>query len=314
MSIVILDALTLGNSSLEGIKKLGKLAVYPTTAKNEVLKRAKDAEIIITNKVVLDAAILAKLKKLKLICVSATGMNNIDLEAAKKLKIEVKNVAGYSTDSVAQHTLMLALNWLGKLNYYDKFCKKGKWAQNNIFCHISDKNELYELNKKSWGIIGLGSIGKKVAQIASAFGASVAYYSTSGKNSDKNFKQEKSLENLLKNSDIISIHAPLNEKTKNLISKKELKLLKPNALLINVGRGGIVNEADLAKALLERDFYFASDVLEIEPMVKNHPLLNKKLRKKILLTPHIAWAYKESRARLIAGVEKNIKDFLKKIN
>ncbi|RAX54649.1 hydroxyacid dehydrogenase [Helicobacter sp. 16-1353] len=312
MNIVILDAKTLGNSNLDGIAKLGKISIYQTTNQKDVIKKAKDADIILTNKVILDANTLKKLPNLKLICVTATGMNNIDLEAAKKLKIEVKNVANYSTQAVAQHTLMFALNLLGKQNYYDKYVKKGKWAKNDIFTYICSKNELYELENKNWGIIGFGNIGQKVAQLAQAFGANVKYYSTSGKNVVKGWEQEENLQELLKNSDIISIHAPLNEKTKNLITKKELSLLKKDAILINMGRGGIVNEKDLAKVIKKKDFYFACDVLEVEPMAKNHPFLDKKIQNKLLLTPHIAWAYKEARKRLLEGIQNNIKTFIDK--
>ena len=312
MNIVLLDAKTLGSSNLHGIAKLGRFSIYQTTYKKDIVNRAKDADIILTNKVILDSAILAKLPKLKLICITATGMNNVDLDAAKKLKIEVKNVANYSTATVAQHTMACVLNLIAKMDYYDKFVKKGKWTKSDSFNHISDYHELYELQGKVWGIIGLGNIGKAVANLAKAFGANVVYYSTSGANRNKSFKEEKDLKSLFKNCDIVSIHAPLNEKTKNLVTKKELNLLKKDAILANMGRGGIVNEVDLANALKKKDFYFATDVLEVEPMTKNHPLLNKKIRDKIILTPHIAWAYKESRERLIKGVEDNIKAFLKK--
>lgn len=310
MNIVLLDAQTLGNSSLRGIMQLGRFSSYQTTYKKDIIKRAKDADIILTNKVVLDGAILSKLPKLKLICITATGMNNVDLEAAKKLKIEVKNVANYSTATVAQHTMACVLGLMAKMNYYDSFVKKGKWAKCATFDYINAYYELYEMHGKKWGIIGFGNIGKAVANLAKAFGAEVVYYSTSGKNNDKKFHQEKDLKNLFKTCDIISIHAPLNDKTNNLITKKELRLLKKDAILANMGRGGIVNEVDLANTLKKKDFYFAADVLEVEPMIKKHPLLNKKIRDKIILTPHIAWAYKESRDRLIKGVEENIRAFL----
>lgn len=312
MNIVILDALTLGNTSLKGIEKLGKLTIYQTTSNNNIIKRAKDADVILVNKVVLDSSILKNLPNLKLICITATGMNNIDLEVAKSLNIEVKNVANYSTQAVTQHTFMLVLSMLGKLRYYDKYTMKGKWCKSNIFCHLDSAFEIYELQGKNWGIIGLGTIGKQVASVAKAFGANVCYYSTSGKNNSSEFKQENSLQALLKNCDIISIHAPLNENTKNLITKKELKMLKNDAILVNVGRGGIVNEKDLVKVLKERNFYFATDVLETEPMLKDHPLLDKKIKDKVLITPHYAWAYKETRERLIKGVEENIKNFINK--
>ena len=234
------------------------------------------------------------------------------MECAKKLNIEVKNVANYSTQSVAQHTLMMVLNLLAKQSYYDDFVKSGKWAESSVFTHIDKDFELYDLENKIWSIIGFGNIGQKVAKLASAFGADVKYYSTSGKNANADFERIENLQDLLKNSDIITIHAPLNEKTKNLITKKELDLLKKDAILVNVGRGGIVNENDVANALNYSDFYYGCDVLEIEPMIKNHPFLDKSIQHKLLLSPHIAWAYKESRKRLIAGVEKNIKDFINK--
>lgn len=311
MNIVLLDAETLGNSDLSAIEKLGRFSSYQVTHKKDIVKRAKDADIILTNKVVLDGETLSKLPNLKLICITATGMNNVDLATAKKLKIAVKNVANYSTSTVAQHTLACVLNLMAKMSYYDNFCKKGKWSKSAVFTHISDNFELYSLEDKTWGIIGFGNIGKAVANLAKSFGVKIMYFSTSGANNDKKFTQEKSLANLFKTCDIITIHAPLNDKTKNLITKKELKSLKKDAILANMGRGGIINEADLASALKNGDFYFATDVLEVEPMAKKHPLLDKKLRHKILLTPHIAWAYKESRVRLIKGIEDNIKQFLK---
>lgn len=312
MNIVLLDAKTLGDDTLDSIAKLGNFKSYQTTKPNEILERSINADIILTNKVVLNKDILEKLPNLKLICITATGMNNIDLECAKKLNIEVKNVANYSTQAVAQHTLMLALSLIGKQNYYDEFVKNGHWANSEIFTHINSNFELYELENKNWGIIGFGNIGQRVANIVKEFGANVKYYSTSGKNANANFSREESLEVLLKNSDIISIHAPLNDATKNLITKKELSLLKKDAILINVGRGGIVNENDIASMLKERDFYYGCDVLEREPMIQNHPFLDKTIQHKLLITPHIAWAYKETRARLLKGVEENIKNFINK--
>lgn len=310
MDIVILDRATLGETNINNIKKLGKVKVYETTPKEEIVNRSKDASIIITNKAILTRDILEKLPKLKLICIAATGTNNIDLQAAKEFNIYVKNVAGYSTDSVTQHTIMCALNFLGQLHYYDNYVKNKEWTKSNIFCHFKDGIEMFNLKDKQWGIIGLGTIGKSVAKIAKAFGANVSYFSTSGNNYSNEFKKIDTLENLIINSNIISIHASLNEKTKNLITKKELKLLKNNAILINMGRGGIVNETDVADIISKRDFYFATDVLEQEPMIDNHPLLNKSIQNKIIITPHIAWAYKESREKLINNLENNIKEFM----
>lgn len=309
--IVFLDGLTLGKHSLqEQLKAINPhfhYTEYPITAPNEVLERCKGVEIILTNKVVLDRATLAALKDtLKLVCITATGMNNIDLEAASEFGIVVKNVAGYSTQSVAQHTLMMALALSGKLSFYDAYCKSGEYARNLLFTNLAYPLSL--INDKKWGIIGLGSIGERVAELASAFGAEVSYYSTSGKNNSAKYPK-KNLESLLKESQIISIHAPLNASTQNLLNASNLGLLQKGAILINVGRGGIVNEEDLAKELKKREIYAGVDVFAKEPMEQNHPLLDKEISNKLVLTPHNAWGYEESKEILIDGILKNIISF-----
>lgn len=305
--IVLLDAKTLGNFNHDIFSKFGEFKSYDTTEPDEVVNKCMEAEIVVTNKVVLNREILQQLKNLKLICITATGTNNIDLNATKELGIIVKNASSYSTKSVAQHTLMFALAFLGKLLYYDNYVKSGEWCKSDIFCDIS--NPIFDLDSKEWGIIGFGTIGREVARLASAFGARVSYYSTSGKNNDKSFSS-KSLNDLLRDSDIISVHAPLNQDTKDLIKLKELELLKENAILLNLGRGGIVNENDLKIMLDSKNFFFGSDVLENEPMLKEHPLLKIANKNKIILTPHVAWAYSNSKSKLLEIVEKNIKDFI----
>ncbi len=300
MKIVILDADTLGECNLGAINALGEVTSYGFSAPNEVLNRCKGAEVVLTNKVVLDETILSQLSDLKLICITATGMNNVDLDFAAKKGIIVKNVAGYSTDSVAQHTLSIALSLLARLNYYDEYCKSGAWSKSPIFVHIN--GGLREIKDLKWGIIGFGSIGQRVAHLARAFDAQVSYY------------ERKSLESLLSGSDIISIHAPLNPQTKNLLNRTNLHLLKDGALLINVGRGGIVNEEDIAEILKSKDMYFGADVLETEPMRVNHPFLNPSITHKLLLTPHTAWAYDKARERLIALTAKNIQDYVEQKN
>ncbi len=307
MKIVLLDAMTLGDVDLSSFNLLGDFQAYATTQPQEVLDRIKNAHIVLTNKVVLNRDTLQQAKNLKLIAITATGTNIIDMDAAKELNIEVKNVAGYSTKSVAQHTLTMALMLLSQITYYDSYCKKGAWAQSKIFTHIA--GGLNGIENKSWGIIGLGEIGREVARLASAFGAQVSYTSISG-NAQNTIYKIKDLQTLLKESDIISIHSPLTPKTHNLITKNELALLKDKAILINSGRGGIVNENDLANELKKRVLYFGSDVLEIEPMTINHPFLNPEIQDKILLTPHIAWAYGESKSTLIKKVYENIKNFI----
>jgi glycerate dehydrogenase len=246
--------------------------------------------------------------RLKLICIAATGMNNVDLDYAMNKNIPVKNVSGYSTDSVTQSTFAMLFYLMNHLQYYDEYVKSGSYTQSPIFTHHG--REFYELKNKTFGIIGLGTIGKTVAKIASSFSCRVVYYSTSGNNRNADYERV-SLETLLKSSDLISIHAPLNENTENLIGLKELTMMKRTAILINAGRGGIVSEKDLAAALDEDLIYGAGlDVLEKEPIDKGNPLLSIKNREKLLITPHIAWASLESRTLLMDKVYDNIKDYL----
>lgn len=309
MKIVLLDALTLGNTDINELKKLGDFTSYENTQYDEIPSRLTDAQIAITNKVPFDKNTLDAIPSIKLIAISATGTNIIDMEYAKKKGILVKNVAGYSTRSVAQHTLTMALNFLSRIQDYDAYCKSGDWVRSPIYTHLA--GGLADIHGKSWGILGLGNIGKEVAKYAKSLGANVSYTSVSG------IKQEveysiKDLPTLLKTSDIISIHSPLTPKTHNLIDASLLSLLKPGAILLNAGRGGIVNEIDCAKALQTQDFYYGTDVLEKEPMTPNHPFLDPKISHKLLLTPHVAWAYTNSRKLLIQGVVKNIQEFIQK--
>ncbi|WP_163533131.1 D-2-hydroxyacid dehydrogenase [Helicobacter suis] len=305
---VVLEALSLGRKNkLDALAEFVELISYPGTSQDLVLERCKDAEIVILNKVPLDGQTLKSLPKLKCICITATGTNMIDHAVAKELGIQIKNVAGYSTHSVTMHTFALALSLLSNMAYYDHYCKSGEYCKSEIFTHFN--KDLISLENRQWGIIGLGAIGKNVARIAKSFGAHVSYTSTSGRNSDNTYPQ-KPLETLLQESDVISIHAPLNDQTHNLIRTKELKLLKERAILINVGRGGIVNEEEVARALKEQNFYYATDVLEKEPMVANHPFLDKSIQSKLLLTPHIAWGYGDSIKKLIIATIENVKEYL----
>jgi glycerate dehydrogenase len=309
MKIVLLDAQTLGkDADLSAFYKLGEFNVYQTTQDSEKFDRVKDADIVITNKVVFDREFLEKLPNLKLIALTATGMNNVDLQAAKEFGVIIKNVEGYSTKSVAQHTFALALSLVGRLGFYEQYVKSGKWQKSEIFTNL-DK-PFFELYGKRWGIIGLGAIGRQTAKIARAFGMKVAYYSTSGVQRDERYPSL-SLKELLKISDIISVHASLNEKTKNLISEREFDLMKQDAIIINVGRGGIVNEKALKEAIESKKIYAASDVLEIEPMQKESYLANLKQKERYIITPHVAWGSVEARKRLMKAVYKNIKIFIK---
>jgi len=310
MHIVLLDAKTLGKDLDLGIlEKFGTLTTYETTAEEQTLERIKIADIIITNKVVITANMMEKTPKLKLICIAATGMNNVDLDAAKVNNILVKNVIGYSTKSVVQHTFAMTLYLLEQMAYYDTTVKDGSWGRSKLFTDVS--RPFYEISGKKWGIIGLGNIGQEVAKIAEAFGAEVSYYSTSGKNL-KHAYPHKSLEFILKDSDIISIHAPLNDDTYELINEMNLSYIKEDAILLNLGRGGIIDETDLSYELDRKRFYAGLDVLEKEPMHENNRLSQVKHKERLLITPHIAWASIEARKKLLDGIVKNIKDFLQK--
>ena len=309
MKIIILDKKTLGaDLDLTPLNKLGDVIEYETTSADETLRRIEDAEIVITNKVLITKKIMENSPQLKLIAIAATGMNNVDLETAKALNITVKNVAGYSTTSVVQHTFTMLFHLMAKLSYYNRTVKEGTWSDSNLFTDVSQP--FNEIAGKSWGVIGLGTIGKEVARIAEAFGVHINYYSTSGNNKINDYHHYE-LEELLSKSDIISIHCPLNEQTKNLINNSNLSLLKENAILLNLGRGGIINEVDLAKALNEQKFYAGLDVIASEPIEKENPLMHIKKQDQLLITPHIAWASVEARKKLLEGIVKNIEAFIK---
>jgi glycerate dehydrogenase len=303
MKIVLLDALTFGDTDLSGFDFLGEVKVYQTTSKEQTKERITDADVIVTNKVVITDGLMDSAKNLKLICVAATGTNNIDLEAAKQRGIEVKNVSGYSTNSVIQHTFSILFYLLGHSRYYDESVKNGSYSKSEIFTDVS--KPFFELNGKKWGIIGLGEIGCGVANIAQAFGADVFYYSTSGKNRNYDY-QRATLNNLLKVCDIISIHAPLNEKTNNLLDYEQLLMCKDGTIVLNLGRGGIINEDAVAKIVDEKEMSFGLDVFVKEPLAAQSPLLHVKNKERLYLTPHIAWTSVEARKKLIASVIENI--------
>ena len=305
--IVILDGKTLGEVDYKRLKEFGEIEYYGITKDEEVRERVKNANIIITNKVALTKESLSEAKELEIICEAATGFNNIDINYAKENNIAVTNVAGYSTSSVAQHTFATALSLIEKLSFYDNFVKSGQYAVSGQFTSL--EKSFFEIEGKTWGIIGLGNIGKKVAKIAEAFGAKIVYYSTSGRNSDSHFERV-DFEELLKVSDIISIHSPLNEKTLGLIDYEALSKMKKESILVNMGRGPIVVEKDLAKAIDEELIGGAAlDVFEVEPISRDSVLTKVKNKERLVLTPHIGWASVESRERLFDVVIENIKSF-----
>ncbi|MEN4053107.1 MULTISPECIES: D-2-hydroxyacid dehydrogenase [Sulfurimonas] len=307
MKIVLLDAITFGGTDLSCFESFGEVYTFASTEPSLTEVRIKDMDVVVTNKVVITKEHMQNTPSLKLICVAATGMNNVDLEAAKELGIEVKNVAGYSTDSVVQHTFSMLFYLIGHSRYYDEVVKSKEYSRSGVFTDVS--HPFYEVKGKTWGIIGLGAIGREVARIARAFGANVIYYSTSGRNSSDEFEQVV-LHRLLESSDIISIHAPLNEKTKNLLNYDKLQHLKEGAVVLNLGRGGIIDEKAVAELVDERELYFGLDVFEKEPLPQESPLLAVKNPDRLYLTPHIAWTSIEAREKLIASVCQNIQESL----
>uniref|UniRef100_UPI0040475541 D-2-hydroxyacid dehydrogenase n=1 Tax=Aliarcobacter sp. TaxID=2321116 RepID=UPI0040475541 len=305
MKIVILDRATLGfDIDMNVFDSLGEVISYDITKSSETINRVKDADIVITNKVIISKKVMDA-SNLKLICISATGTNNVDLEYAKEKNIKVKNVAGYSSASVVQLAFSMMFYFIQKLDYYKKYVDEQNWQKSDIFTHI-DK-PFYELDGKKVGIIGLGDIGSNLAKKVQAFNCEVVYYSTSGKNSNSLYKRVE-LDELLKTCHIISIHCPLNENTKNLLNYENMKNIKDSAILLNLGRGGIINEDDLAKIIDEKDIYCGIDVVSVEPILENNPLLKVKNKERLLLTPHIGWASIEARTKLISMVADNIKN------
>ncbi|RYF78279.1 MAG: D-2-hydroxyacid dehydrogenase [Cytophagaceae bacterium] len=314
MNIVFLDARTVGTEpDLTQFEQLattngGTFITYPDTTPDQTADRLQGAVVVITNKVKITRDVLAACPNLKLICVSATGTNNVDMEAAAERGIPVKNVSGYSTHSVAQVTFTMILSLLNSPAYYDQYVKSGEYSRETIFTHLG--RPFQELNGMQFGIIGLGAIGRQVAQIATAFGATVVYFSASGRTYDVPYRAV-SLDELLSTSDIISVHAPLTEKTNNLLTYNELSRLKPTALLLLLSRGGMVNEVDLARALDEGKLAGAGvDVFGQEPPAADHPYLTMAHPERIILAPHIAWSSVEARKILMNRVADNIREFL----
>ena len=249
MKIVFLDVKTIGEDiDLSDFDRLGEVVKYPFSTQEEALERTKDADVIVLNKVEINEKSIGNAEYLKLVCVTATGTNNLDKEYLAKRGIEWRNVAGYSTESVAQHTFALLFYLLEKLRYYDDYVKTEKYIGDVTFTHFA--NVFHEISGMTWGIVGLGNIGRRVAELAKCFGCHVVYYSTSGKNTNSDYERV-GFEELLAMSDIVSVHAPLDENTKGLFDKGAFEKMKSNAIFINVGRGPIVVEQDLVDALNE---------------------------------------------------------------
>lgn len=308
MKIVFLDAKTIGDDiDLSAYDTLGEVVKYSFSQPEEVPERTADADVLIVNKIRINEAAVGRADHLKLVCVTATGTNNLDKNYLERRGIAWRNVADYSTQSVAQHTFAMLFFLLEKLRYYDDYVKEGRYINDTVFTHFAE--HFYELKGKTWGIIGLGNIGRRVAAIAEAFGAEVIYTSPSGSAPQEGYHQV-DLDTLLAESDIISVHAPLNQYTENLINKNALKKMKKTCIFLNLGRGPIVNEQDLADALMQGEIAAAGlDVLCQEPMSSGNPLMAIKDSRKLFITPHIGWASVESRTRLMDIIFHQIKEF-----
>ena len=304
MKIVFLDCETLGSTPLEGIAELGDLVLYNRSTHEEAKERVSDCEVLITNKVVIDREILDAAPSLRLVCEAATGVNNIDTALCEERGIPVRNVAGYSTDSVVQETFMHILSLLGNGPYFDGRVKDGTYSRSGLFTDVTAP--FVEITGKTLGVVGMGAIGSKVARIAEAFGMKVVYFSTSGTSHCKDYPSLP-LGELLKASDVVTIHAPLNERTRSLIGRKELQEMKRSAFIVNMGRGGIVVEEDLAWAIDNEIIAGAAlDVFEKEPLPYDNPLLHTRHPERLRFTPHTAWASVEARERLVEKIAENI--------
>lgn len=310
MKIVMLDRNSLGmDMDISIFERLGEFEAYPVAEREKCKNWIKDADVVIFNKTVMDEDMLKEAKQVKLLCVTATGYDNIDLNYARQKGIAVSNIRDYSTPAVAQHTFAMALYVLEKISYYDNYVKSGAYSNQLGFSNFDEK--FFELEGKTWGIVGMGNIGRHVARIAEAFGCKVIFYSASGNNTTTEYERVE-LNRLLAESDILSLHCPLSERTKNLINRDTLKKMKPTAILINVARGPIVNDEDLYEALEKGIIAGAGlDVLGKEPMEKTNPLGKIQDSRKLLITPHMAWASVEARTRCLQEVYQNIEAFVK---
>ncbi|MCM1254406.1 MAG: D-2-hydroxyacid dehydrogenase [Clostridium sp.] len=309
MKLVVLERNSAGTDvDVSCFEKFGKVTYYPNTTAEDVTERIKEAEIIISNKAPLNEDTLKDALDVKLICLLATGYDNVDLSYCKSRNIKVANVVNYCTPAVAQHTMLLAMMLSEKIAYYDDYVKSGAYSAQDRFSHFD--RVFHDLNGKTWGIVGMGSIGHKVAELAQAFGCKVIFYSASGKSTCTDYERVE-FDTLLRESDILSLHCPLSDRTRHLMNKEAFDKMKKTAILINVARGAVVNTQDLYQALMENKIMAAGlDVLEKEPMESSNPLSGIKDSTKLIITPHMSWASLESRTRLVEEVVKNIEAFL----
>ena len=309
MEIVFLERGAVGEDiDLSAFEELGHVTVYNSTTPEQVPERAKDADILVVNRLLMNEESLGRAEKLKLITVTATGTDMIDWEYVNGRGIKVANVKGYSTDAVAQHTMAMALSLIQRLEYYKDYVKSGAYCREGGLYEFD--RSLFELQGKTWGILGLGAIGRRVAELASCFGCRIIYASASGKNTDQPYELV-SMEELFKRSDILSVHAPLNEYTRELLDEKAFRQMKKDSIFLNLGRGAIISEKALAWALKTGEIRAAGlDVLAAEPMAADSPLLPLLGKENLLITPHIAWTPVETRQRVMEQIYGEIKTFL----
>jgi glycerate dehydrogenase len=308
MKLVFLDKKTVGDDiSFDRFYHLGDVTEYDFSTPDEVPERVKDADVLIVNKIPVNEQTIGTAENLKLVCVTATGTNNLDKEYLERRNIAWRNVAGYSTESVAQHTFSMLFYLLEHLRYYDDYVKEGHYVNDVMFTHF--ERRFSQISNMTWGIIGLGAIGRRVADIAKMFGANVIYYSASGSAPQEGYTQV-DFDTLLQTSDIVSVHAPLNEYTEHLMDAGAFGKMQPHAIFLNLGRGPIIVEQDLADALLNGTIAAAGlDVLDTEPMLPDNPLRALKDSDRLLITPHIAWASVEARIRLMDIIADQIEEF-----
>lgn len=309
MKIVVTERNSVGlDIDVSCFEKYGEVTYYPNTLAGNTAERVKDADIIIANKAPLNESTLKNAPNVKLICLFATGFDNVDISYCKSRGIKVANVVNYCTPAVAQHTVLLALCLMEKLAFYDDYVKSGTYSAQDRFSNFD--RPFGELEGKTWGIVGMGTIGHKVAALAEAFGCKVIFYSASGKSTCTDYPKV-DFDTLLAESDILSLHCPLSDRTRNLIDKEALSKMKKTAVLINVARGPVVNGQDLYDALMADEIAAAGlDVLEKEPMEKTNPLGQIKDSTKLIITPHMSWASTEARIRLVDEVCRNIEAFI----
>ena len=309
MKLVILERNSVGTDvDVSCFEKFGEVTCYPNTVAANTSERVKDADIILANKAPLNESTLKDAPNVKLICLLATGFDNVDLAYCKSRSIKVTNVVNYCTSTVAQHTLLLALALSEKIAFYDDYVKSGAYSAQDRFSNFD--RTFYDLEGKTWGIIGMGTIGRRVAGLAQAFGCRVIFYSASGKSTCTDYERVE-FDTLLQESDILSLHCPLSDRTRGLINQDALSKMKETAILVNVARGPVVDTQALYDALVTDQIAGAGlDVLEQEPMAKDNPLAQIKDSTKLIITPHMAWASLESRTRLVDEVVKNIEAFL----